>query len=369
MLRPWHHTFTLDKNADLSIHQQLKQHFQQMIAQGTWLAGSALPSTREIAQQLGINRKTVARVYDELLAHGLIYTQPKRGTFVAEIPHTQLAETLETLAPIIAEHLPYHELQQMIQKTVLQHTRRAALHLHKLQTHDYDSGGLRSLRQMLASQLAHEKKLLVSPQSIVCSTWLALEHSLFDTLKQRSGLILTDDKQHHVRMQQQGLETLCLPEAVHSSHTSTLIEQIEKYCINYPVTTVWLSAASLLHTQQYQLQSALAQRIQNYQLLMIEDCRKIYPAATKMQLIAAQIPQQAIVIANLYGIYCDMFNLHYLTVPDAFLSVLRASMDSQHQQSLLLTMLAHSSLLQRGDYKKLMQRIQDSQHIHDNETG
>lgn len=361
MLRPWQHTLTLDKTSHLSIHQQLKQHFQSLITRGDWLAGSALPSTREIAQQLGINRKTVARVYDELQALGLIYTQPKRGTFVAHIPHTNLTESTVTDAVITSEKIASSELQLLIQKTVLQHMRRAALHLHKMQTHDYDAGGLHSLRQLLAKQLAHERKLFVSPQNILCSTLLALELSLFSALKQRSGAILTDDKQLQDKLLQHGLEVLCMPTVGAAYQITPLIEQIEKYCINYPVTTLWLSAASLKQAEQHQLKTAIAQRIDNYQLLLIEDYRACDLSAGLIQPIAAHIPQQAIVIASLYGMHCDMHNLHYLAVPDTFSSVLRAGIDSQYQQSLLLTMLAHSNLLQRGDYKKLMQRIHSVQ--------
>ena len=322
---------------------------------------SALPSTRDIAQQLGINRKTVARVYDELLALGLIYTQPKRGTFVANRGLSdRLPTTHQHLEPHDAVNNKQQAIQQLIQKSVLQHTRRAALHIHKLQFNDFDAGGLHLLRQMLANQLAHEKKLLVAPQHIICSTWLALEHSLLLTLKQR-GMLLLDTytaKRMAAHLHAYQIDIQILPELSAQHSPSTLIEQIEKYCINYPVSSLWLGIESLVHAQHGNMQTALAQRIQDYDLLLIEDMQSEALHPYGMSTISVMAPQHSLLLGSLYGSYCDMFNLYFMTTPDRCHQALLNEMDIHHQQTMMLNMLAQSELLRRGDYKKLMHRIQ-----------
>ena len=130
MLRPWHYSLVLDKESPRSIHQQLTDHFRTMIEGGSWLGGSALPSSRDIAQRLGINRKTVSRVYEELSALGLIYTQPKRGTFVAETVLAnaagQAATHHSTASPLTQADNTLYSIHQLIQKLCIHHIRRVA---------------------------------------------------------------------------------------------------------------------------------------------------------------------------------------------------------------------------------------------------
>lgn len=47
--------------------------------------GELLPSSRDLAKDLGVNRKTVILAYDELVAQGWLQTEKARGTFVAKI--------------------------------------------------------------------------------------------------------------------------------------------------------------------------------------------------------------------------------------------------------------------------------------------
>ena len=54
------------------------------IRRGTLRTGDRLPSTRELARQLDVNRNTVVAAFDELLAQGWLVARGARGTFVAE---------------------------------------------------------------------------------------------------------------------------------------------------------------------------------------------------------------------------------------------------------------------------------------------
>lgn len=52
------------------------------IGKGRLPAGSVLPPVRELAEQLGVNRNTVAAAYKRLDAAGLASTAGRRGTVV-----------------------------------------------------------------------------------------------------------------------------------------------------------------------------------------------------------------------------------------------------------------------------------------------
>ena len=71
---------------------------RRMISLGTLSAGDAVPSVRELAQQLRVNPNTVARAYQRLTDAGVFAVRRGEGTFVSEQP-TQLkkSERNETL--------------------------------------------------------------------------------------------------------------------------------------------------------------------------------------------------------------------------------------------------------------------------------
>lgn len=62
------------------------------IGNGRLAAGSALPPVRDLAEQLGVNRNTVAAAYKRLDAAGLASTAGRRGTLVRGLPPTLARE-------------------------------------------------------------------------------------------------------------------------------------------------------------------------------------------------------------------------------------------------------------------------------------
>lgn len=74
------------------LFQRVARAVVQAIRQGRLEAGQALPGTRSLAEQLGVNRATVIQAIQELEAEGWVITEPNRGTFVAR----HLPETVTT---------------------------------------------------------------------------------------------------------------------------------------------------------------------------------------------------------------------------------------------------------------------------------
>lgn len=80
-----------------------------------------LPSVRELAASLAINPNTIQRAYRELENEGYIYTLPGKGTFAAEMDHTnqiRQQELLPQFDKIVSELLylsmPVNELTNRI---------------------------------------------------------------------------------------------------------------------------------------------------------------------------------------------------------------------------------------------------------------
>src|SRR5208283_1092602 len=63
---------------------QLVDQIRYAAASGAVRPGEALPSIRPLAEELRVNRNTVAKAYTELESQGVIETLPGRGCFLKE---------------------------------------------------------------------------------------------------------------------------------------------------------------------------------------------------------------------------------------------------------------------------------------------
>ncbi|HEX2831394.1 MAG TPA: GntR family transcriptional regulator [Thermoanaerobaculia bacterium] len=68
------------------IWRQIEEGMRRMISLGALAPGAAVPSVRELAQQLRVNPNTVARAYQRLTDSGVFAVRRGEGTFVAEQP-------------------------------------------------------------------------------------------------------------------------------------------------------------------------------------------------------------------------------------------------------------------------------------------
>ncbi|MFD2169389.1 GntR family transcriptional regulator [Tumebacillus lipolyticus] len=67
------------------IYHQIETQFRELILSGQLSTGTALPSIRALAQELGCSVITTRRVYQDLENEGLIRTRKGIGTFVSEV--------------------------------------------------------------------------------------------------------------------------------------------------------------------------------------------------------------------------------------------------------------------------------------------
>lgn len=65
-------------------YQRLSRELRQQISAGTYRDGIQLPTESELAQHHGVSRQTVRRAFHDLVAEGIVYRVPGRGTFVTE---------------------------------------------------------------------------------------------------------------------------------------------------------------------------------------------------------------------------------------------------------------------------------------------
>lgn len=79
-----------DKNSALPLYRQIYEAIRRSVLSGELDSRMRLPSTRSLAQQLGVSRMTVVNAYEQLLAEGYLEGKTGAGTFVASVPPEQL---------------------------------------------------------------------------------------------------------------------------------------------------------------------------------------------------------------------------------------------------------------------------------------
>lgn len=76
--------FQINFKSGKPIYLQLVDQVKAAAASGALRAGEALPSIRPLAEELRVNRNTIAKAYSELENLGFVETQPGRGCFLRE---------------------------------------------------------------------------------------------------------------------------------------------------------------------------------------------------------------------------------------------------------------------------------------------
>ena len=102
----------VDFQAGKPVYLQLADQIRYAAAAGRLRPGEPLPSLRPLAEELRINRNTIAKAYAELESQGLIETIPGKGFFLkkgnppfSEPVRERLLTTEIDQAVVLAHHL------------------------------------------------------------------------------------------------------------------------------------------------------------------------------------------------------------------------------------------------------------------------
>ncbi|WP_440108970.1 MocR-like pyridoxine biosynthesis transcription factor PdxR [Paenibacillus sp. QZ-Y1] len=168
------------------------------IMQGSYKAGTPLPSTRELAKELGVSRALIVEVYEQLTAEGFLEGKQGAGTFVRDIGtsrplHKQPEKCLgrnEYVAPEDANRLPNIDFRPSfpaLEHVPLQKWRRAALDVYhdlppSVLGYQEDMAGEVHLREAICEHLLHIKGLHCLPSQIIVTAGATQAFSILSKL-------------------------------------------------------------------------------------------------------------------------------------------------------------------------------------------
>lgn len=388
MLRPWELNFTILRESPESIHQQLSTKLIHAIQTGSFGAGMPLPGTRELSERLGINRKTVIRVYDQLVAHGWLYTEHKRGTFVNH--HPPKMAIADFLSSLQTDHLhlvsdttytqqvsskiedgvwidlnyPYGDHRIFNFESLVRATRHAIISTKRMPPQSLQQlHGLQSLRQAIAQMLNFERGMNISPSHLYIAPTARMSLDIIAKTLFKSSDYLVLETCHHA-----------MTHAVfeyHNIHTQTVkhhaqgidIGDLEKLCINYPVRAIYLSpqcqqpTTAQMTTENRMQLLALAKR---YDFYIIEDdtAAQFSYEPSMPASMASLSPNHVIYIGTLAHMMSASYKTVFMAIPSQLFTTMGKMAHHFEDGNDLITELTLTEMLLSGEVKKQLKRAQ-----------
>jgi len=105
--------FQVDFKTGKPVYLQLVDQIRYAAASGGMRAGETLPSIRPLAEELRVNRNTVAKAYTELESQGVIETLPGKGCILKDTntPFTKQVRQKLLLKEVDEAVVAAHHLQ------------------------------------------------------------------------------------------------------------------------------------------------------------------------------------------------------------------------------------------------------------------
>lgn len=161
----------IDRQAKEQVYRQLYRQIRAEIETGVRQPQAKMPSTRYLAQQLGVSRNTVDHAYQDLVAEGYLTSKPASGYRVcARLPFIVAAPATPAVPAArfrydFTESFDYRRLfpTQAWQAAELAVLRRGSAHIQP-------AAGDRDYRQQLVHYLARLKGIHVQPEQVVVTS-------------------------------------------------------------------------------------------------------------------------------------------------------------------------------------------------------
>jgi GntR family transcriptional regulator / MocR family aminotransferase len=169
----------LESRPNVPLHQQIAEGIKRRIVSGALGTGARLPSSRDLAAQLGVSRATVELAYSNLAAEGIVARRSAAGTRVLPTRATALQPLIQTTSkPVMpglySEPAQAPKLFQMGLPALDAFPRKlwsrlAARHARALSVSQMvyqEPGGFAPLRRAIANHLAMGRGLACTAKQV-----------------------------------------------------------------------------------------------------------------------------------------------------------------------------------------------------------
>lgn len=376
MLRPWQIHFRIDEREEKTVFLKLTNLISQEILSGRLLQGTMLPGSRSLSKELGINRKTVQAVYEELEAQGWLVTRPRKGTFVADIlPEKQLQiesvnERKVNDRPTIQEAALYLHNDGVPDPRLIPYELFSRAYRHaliKITQNQYmgygNPQGMIELRQALQKMLSMERFMSVAEDEICIVRGSQMGIFLASrALPNRQGVIVVEELYYpsaFKAFQSNGFQVV----SVKLDEQGIVIEDLERILQEHSVAAIYTTPH---HQYPTTVTMPMSRRLQLLELskkwgfyIIEDDYDHEFHYDSRPMPPLASLPHSELVIhvGSLSKVFAPGIRLGYIVASQTIIQSITEDILLIDRQGNNITELALADLMQRGEIKRHIRKM------------
>ncbi|MBI1450115.1 PLP-dependent aminotransferase family protein [Acinetobacter sp. AC1-2] len=376
MLRPWQIHFRIDEREEKTVFLKLTNLISQEILSGRLVQGTMLPGSRSLSKELGINRKTVQAVYEELEAQGWLVTRPRKGTFVADIlPEKQLQidsvnERKVNDRPTIQEAALYPHNDGVPDPRLIPYELFSRAYRHaliKITQNQYmgygNPQGMIELRQALQKMLSMERFMSVAEDEICIVRGSQMGIFLASrALPNRQGVIVVEQLYYpsaFKAFQSNGFQVV----SVKLDEQGIVIENLERILQEHSVAAIYTTPH---HQYPTTVTMPMSRRLQLLELskkwgfyIIEDDYDHEFHYDSRPMPPLASLPHSELVIhvGSLSKVFAPGIRLGYIVASASVIQSITEDILLIDRQGNNITELALADLMQRGEIKRHIRKM------------
>lgn len=377
MRQPWKIRLHLEDREEKTLFLKLANQIIQEILSGRITQATRLPGSRTLADELGINRKTVQSVYEDLEAQGWLVSKARQGTFVSENLPDLKAQSSPTLEQVdITAVLPTQVLtkndgvpdNRLIPYELFSRAyRHALIQVTRHQTMGYgDPQGSLELRQALLEMLSMERFIQTSMENICVVRGSQMGIFL------AARVLAQHQPQRHIIV----VEQWAYPPAVEtflSNHYQIIRVRLDKHGLDTDHLTEILSSyavAAVYTTPHHQYPTTVTMSMDRrlkllelsnaFDFYIIEDDYDHefhYDSRPIPPLISLPAADKVIHIGSLSKVFAPSLRIGYVVTNVQIIQAMKQDILLIDKQGNAITELAMAELMQQGEIKRHIRKM------------
>jgi len=387
---PYKNLLFIDKSSHVAVFKQIAAQLIKLIQEGKLLPGTGIPSTRSLAFDLDLHRKTAVAAYELLIAEDWIISVPRKGYLVSpQLPvvkprsfntnrkaayetepgfqFDQLQDIISPLSNVLKTDLVIDDGFpdiSLLPASAMSNLYKRALDEHALKSmaSGWDMKGSPDFRTALCGFLNQTRGLDIRMENLLTTrgAQMAIFVAASLIIKPGDKVIVSEPSYFFANtiFEHFGAELIRVPVDDHGMCTDTLEDLLSKHRVkllyviphHHHPTTVTMSKERRTH---------LLRLIKAYQLAVIEDDYDYdfqFQYDPYLPLASGDHEGNIIYIGSLTKVLGTPFRLGYMVAPEKFIHAAAKKRMLIDLRGDVFTEQVVSGLLENGDLTRLIQK-------------